>query len=540
MNAAGGRSAGLVRVKDAGAEGGRGECDLGEVDVCVIGGGVNGAGIARDAAGRGLSVLLCEKGDLGEGTSSRSGKLIHGGLRYLEYLEFRLVREALIEREVLLESAPHIVWPMRFVMPQGSGDRSRWLVRIGLLLYDTLGRRRRLPGTRTLDLARAAEGAPLKPDFRVAYEYSDCWVDDARLVVLAALGAAERGARILTRCPCVEARRESGQWLVSMREEATGAPLRVRARALVNAAGPWVEEIVTGVAGRNSALSVRLVKGSHLITRKFWTGEQAYLIQNDDRRVIFVNPFEDDLALIGTTDIPFKGRPEDVATDAQEVDYLLRALGRYFIAPPGSDDIVAKFSGVRPLHDDAVENPSAVTRDYTFDLDVADGAAPMLSVFGGKITTFRKLAEHAMEKLAPFLPGLGSAWTARARLPGGEGIDSTDFPGFLARFRASHPWLPAVLAHRLARRYGDRAERLLDGARSLGDLGSDFGAGLYEAEVAYLMRNEWARTAEDVLERRTKAGLRVDAATYARLDEWMTAPDRQPGNFTDSRLRARI
>ena len=521
------RRVGEVRVKNTGVGGGRGEVDLGEVDVCVIGGGVNGAGIARDAAGRGLSVLLCEKGDLGEGTSSRSGKLIHGGLRYLEYLEFRLVREALIEREVLLESAPHIVWPMRFVMPQGSGDRSRWLVRIGLLLYDTLGRRRRLPGTRTLDLARAAEGAPLKSDFRVAYEYSDCWVDDARLVVLAALDAAERGARILTRCPCVEARRESGQWLVSMREEATGAPLRVRARALVNAAGPWVEEIVTGVAGRNSALSVRLVKGSHLITRKFWTGEQAYLIQNDDRRVIFVNPFEDDLALIGTTDIPFKGRPEDVATDAQEVDYLLRALGRYFIAPPGSDDIVAKFSGVRPLHDDAVENPSAVTRDYTFDLDVADGAAPMLSVFGGKITTFRKLSEHAMEKLAPFFPGLGSAWTARAQLPGGEGIDGADFPGFLARFRAAHPWLPAALAHRLARRYGDRAERLLDGARSLEDLGPDFGPDLYEAEIAYLMRNEWARTAEDVLERRTKAGLRVDAATRARLDEWMAAPDRK-------------
>ena len=497
--------------------------DLGEVDVCVIGGGVNGAGIARDAAGRGLSVLLCEKGDLAEGTSSRSGKLIHGGLRYLEYLEFRLVREALIEREVLLESAPHIVWPMRFVMPQGSGDRPRWLVRLGLMLYDTLGRRRRLPGTRTLDLARAPEGAPLKPDFRIAYEYSDCWVDDARLVVLTALDAAERGARILTRCPCTAARRDGGRWTVSMRDEATRTRVTVRARALVNAAGPWVEDVVSRIAGRNSARNVRLVKGGHLVTHRFWAGEHAYLVQNRDRRVIFVNPFEDDLALIGTTDVAFDGRPEDVAVDEHEVDYLLRALDRYFAAPPARGDIVARFSGVRPLYDDAVENPSAVTRDYAFDLDAPDGAAPMLSVFGGKITTFRKLAEHAMEKLAPFFPGLGSAWTAHARLPGGEGIEIADIRSFVARLRAEHPWLPGALAHRLARRYGTRAERLLDGARSVGDLGNDFGAGLHEAEVAYLMANEWARTAEDVMERRTKAGLRVDTAAYARLGEWMAA-----------------
>ena len=508
-------------MSGAGAHG-----DLGEVDVCVVGGGVNGAGIARDAAGRGLSVLLCEKGDLAEGTSSRSGKLIHGGLRYLEYLELRLVREALIEREVLLESAPHLVWPMRFVMPQGSGDRPRWLVRLGLMLYDTLGRRRRLPGTRTLDLARAPEGAPLKPDFRIAYEYSDCWVDDARLVVLTALDAAERGARILTRCPCTAARREGGRWTVSMCDEATRTRVTVRARALVNATGPWVEDVVSRIAGRNSARNVRLVKGSHLVTRKFWAGEHAYLVQNHDRRVIFVNPFEDDLALIGTTDVAFDGRPEDVAVDEHEVDYLLRALARYFSAPPVRGDIVAQFSGVRPLYDDAVENPSAVTRDYAFDLDAPDGAAPMLSVFGGKITTFRKLAEHAMEKLAPFFPGLGSGWTARARLPGGDEIDAADFRAFLSRLRAEHSWLPAALAHRLARRYGSRAERLLGGARSVCDLGRDFGAGLHEAEVAYLMANEWARTAEDVMERRTKTGLRVDTSAYERLGEWMAAAGR--------------
>ena len=495
--------------------------DLGEVDLCVVGGGVNGAGIARDAAGRGLSVILSEKGDLAEGTSSRSGKLIHGGLRYLEYFEFRLVREALIEREVLLEAAPHVIFPMRFVLPQGSGDRPRWLVRLGLFLYDTLGRRQRLPGTRTLDLRRAPEGAPLKQACRLAYEYSDCWVDDARLVVLAALDAAERGARIFTRCPCVSARRESGRWLVAMKDEATGTRRTVRAGALVNATGPWVDDVITRVAGRNSARKVRLVKGSHLVTRKFWTGEQAYLLQNDDRRVIFVNPWEHDLALIGTTDVPFEGRPEDVEVAEHEVAYLLRVLGRYFTAPPTREDVVAQFSGVRPLHDDAAENPSAVTRDYVLDLDAPAGEAPMLNVFGGKLTTFRKLSEHVMEKLAPFFPDLGSAWTAGAPLPGGEGIEHADFEGFLARLRAGHPWLPEPLARRYARLYGSRTARLLDGARSLGDLGRAFGAGLYEAEARYLIANEWARTAQDVLERRTKLGLRLNEAERSEFAAWM-------------------
>ena len=495
----------------------------GEVDVCVVGGGVNGTGIARDAAGRGLSVVLCEKDDLAEWTSSRSGKLIHGGLRYLEQLEFRLVREALVEREVLLEAAPHIVRPMRFVMPQGSGDRSRWLVRLGLLLYDTLGRRRRLPGTRTIDLRRAPEGAPLKPEFRIAYEYSDCWVDDARLVVLAALDAAERGACILTRCACVAARRDAGQWCVSLRDESSGAHRSVRARALVNATGLWVEDVVTRIAGRNAARNVRLVKGSHLVTRKFWAGEQAYLIQNDDRRVVFVNPYEDDHALIGTTDIAFEGPPEDVAADEHEIGYLLRALGRYFTTPPTRANVLAQFSSVRPLHDDAVENPSAVTRDYAFELDAPAGEAPMLSVFGGKITTFRKLAGHALEKLAPFFPDFGRSWTARAPLPEGEGIERTDFRGFLARLRADHPWLPGSLAHRLARQYGSRTERVLDGARSLGGLGRDFGAGLHEAEVRYLIANEWARTADDILDRRTTLALRLDSDARADLAKWMTA-----------------
>ena len=497
--------------------------DLGETDLFVIGGGVNGAGIARDAAGRGLSVILSEKGDLAEGTSSRSGKLIHGGLRYLEYFEFRLVREALIEREVLLEAAPHLIFPMRFVLPQGSGDRPRWLVRLGLLLYDTLGRRQRLPGTRTLDLRHAPEGAPLKQTCRLAYEYSDCWVDDARLVVLTALDAAERDARVFTRCRCVSARREAGRWLVTMADEAAGKRRTVRAGALVNAAGPWVADVITRVARRNSTRKVRLVKGSHLVTRKFWTGEQAYLLQNDDRRVIFVNPWEHDLALIGTTDVPFEGRPEDVEVAEHEVAYLLRVLGRYFTAPPAREDVVAQFSGVRPLYDDAAGNPSAVTRDYVLDLDAPAGAAPMLNVFGGKLTTFRKLSEHVMEKLAPFFPGLGPAWTARAPLPGGEGIEHADFEHFLAGLRNEHPWLPGPLAHRYAHLYGSRTARLLEGARSLGDLGRAFGAGLYEAEARYLIANEWARTAPDVLERRTKLALRLNEAERLDFAAWMQA-----------------
>ena len=495
----------------------------GEVDLVVIGGGINGVGIARDAAGRGLSVVLSEKGDLAEGTSSRSGKLIHGGLRYLEHFEFRLVREALVEREVLLESAPHIVQPRRFVMPQGSGDRPQWLVRVGLFLYDTLGKRRTLPSTRTINLRRAPEGAPLKTRYRVAYEYSDCWVDDSRLVVLSAVDAAERGARILTRTACLDAIREDKAWRVRMEDGATGRQFEVRARALVNAAGPWVEDVITRIAGRNTTLKVRLVKGSHLVTRKFWTGEQSYLIQNDDGRVVFVNPFEGDFALVGTTDVPFKGRPEDVSMDDEEAAYLLRALNRYFADPPGRDDIVATFSGVRSLHDDDALDPSAVTRDYAFDLDVADGKTPMLSIFGGKITTFRRLAEHALEKLGPWLPGAGPRWTAGARLPGGENIGVAGLDDCVRQMQSAHDWLPETLARHLARHYGSRAVRVLEDMHGPSDLGEDFGAGLHEAEVAYLMTNEWARSAEDVLDRRTRLGLKVDAATYRHLDAWMTS-----------------
>ncbi len=482
-------------------------------DLVVIGGGVNGAGIARDAAGRGQSVLLCEKDDLAQGTSSRSGKLVHGGLRYLEYYELRLVREALIEREVLLRNAPHIVWPMRFVLPHSPDQRPAWMIRAGLFLYDQIGGRESLPGTRRLDLRRDPEGQPIRDEYRVAFEYSDCWVEDARLVVLNALDAQARGAEVLTRTEAVSARREGALWRVVLR--GAGGERTVSARVLVNAAGPWVERVLSGVAGSNAGRHARLVKGSHLIVRKFWDGPQAYLLQNDDKRVIFVNPYEDDLCLIGTTDIPFTGAAEDVRVDDAERDYLLRAVNRYMRHTLSAADIVHEFSGVRPLYDDdAGKNASAVTRDYVFDIDGGAGQAPMLSVFGGKITTYRKLSEHAMERLRPFAPGLGPAWTATAPLPGGD-MPGGDFARFLAGLQAAHPWLDAGVARHYARTYGTRATAMLDGAREMADLGRHWGGRLYKREAEFLRRTEWAQTAQDILTRRTKHYLHMTDAEQA-------------------------
>jgi glycerol-3-phosphate dehydrogenase len=488
-------------------------------DLLVIGGGVNGAGIARDAAGRGLSVVLAEKGDLAEGTSSRSGKLIHGGLRYLEYYEFRLVREALIEREVLLRAAPHIVWPLRFVLPHSKEQRPAWLVRLGLFLYDHLGGRERLPGTRRLDLRRAPEGAAIRPDYRTAFEYSDCWVDDARLVVLNALDAAARGAEVRVRTAVVSARRADGLWQATLRA-ADGSTQALRARALVNAAGPWVEQVIGGVLGGNAARRVRLVKGSHIVVRKFWDGPHAYLLQNDDRRVIFVNPYEGDLCLIGTTDIPYDGAAEDVAIDAAERAYLCRVVNRYMRRQIGHADILHEFSGVRPLYDDNAANPSAVTRDYVFDVEGGEGAPPLLSVFGGKITTYRRLAEHALQKLAPFFPRMAGDWTRAAPLPGGD-MPGADFATWLAAFQRDHAFLSPALAQHYARLYGTRAGALLDGARSLDDLGRHFGGLLYAREAAYLRATEWAQSAEDVLYRRTKHHLHMTPAERDDFAAWM-------------------
>jgi glycerol-3-phosphate dehydrogenase len=495
------------------------------VDLFIIGGGINGAGIARDAAGRGLSVILCEKDDLAQGTSSRSGKLVHGGLRYLEYYEFRLVREALIEREVLLASAPHIIWPMRFVLPHSPDDRPAWLVRLGLFLYDHLGGRKRLPGTRSLDLRRDPEGAPIEDQYTKGFEYSDCWVDDARLVTLNALDAAEKGAKVLTRTACTSARREGDMWRIEMADTGSGQRSTVMARALVNAGGPWVSDIIHRVAGANSSRKVRLVKGSHIITPKFWEGPHAYLIQNHDKRVIFINPYEGDKALIGTTDIPFDGAPEAVAIDEVEIDYLLKAVNKYFKQKLRRGDILQSFSGVRPLYDDGKGNPSAVTRDYVFDLDSV-GGAPLLNVFGGKITTFRKLAEHAMQRLQPTFPKMGADWTVAGVLPGGE-ILKGDMPKFLERLAIDFEWMPRDLARYYARTYGSRTADVVSGATSISGLGNCFGPRLYEAEVRYLKAHEWARTADDILIRRTKHGLHMTNEQKSTFAAWMEKQSAQ-------------
>jgi D-erythritol 1-phosphate dehydrogenase len=480
--------------------------DLGSLDLVVIGGGVNGAGIARDAAGRDLKVLLCEKDDLAQGTSSRSGKLIHGGLRYLEYYEFRLVREALIEREVLLRSAPHIVWPMRFVITHSPEQRPAWLIRLGLFLYDHLGGREKLPGCRRLDLRSSPEGQCINENFKLAFEYSDCWVDDARLVVLNAIDAKDRGATVLTRTEATSVQRRDGKWHITLKN-AKGEQFDVRAMALVNAAGPWVENVIGKVAGLKSSRKVRLVKGSHIIVRKFWEGPQAYVFQHTDGRVIFVNPYEGNMALIGTTDIPYGGRPEDVTITDDEADYMLGAVNRYLRKKLTRDDILHCYSGVRPLYDDSADNPSAVTRDYVFEVD---GSPPLLSVFGGKITTYRKLAEQALEKLAPTFPTMKSAWTAKVALPGGD-MKGGDFDAFLLELRKQHDWLSQDLALHYARLYGTQAERLLKKSSSVGDLGKKYGPLLYQAEIDYLQAREWAITAEDILLRRTKHGLHMSA-----------------------------
>lgn len=490
-------------------------------DLFVIGGGINGAGIARDASGRGLNVILCEKGDLAEGTSSRSGKLVHGGLRYLEYYEFRLVREALIERETLMNAAPHIIWPLRFVLPHSPEDRPAWLVRLGLFLYDNLGGRKKLPGTRTLNLQRAPEGAPLKDDYKRGFEYSDCWVDDARLVVLNVLDAANHGAEVLTRSACIAARRQDGIWIITTRNEVSGEQKEHRAKVLVNAAGPWVSDVVTRVAGSNSSRNVRLVKGSHIVVPKFWDGANAYLVQNNDKRVIFINPYEGDKALIGTTDISYDGRAEDVAADESEIQYLLDAVNRYFKEKLTRADVVDHFSGVRPLFDDGQGNPSAVTRDYVFDLDET-GGAPMLNIFGGKITTFRELAERGMKKIARFFPQMGGDWTQNAPLPGGD-LPNADFELFREQLRRDYPWMPRALRQHYGRLYGTLVKDIVGDATDLAGLGRHFGGDLYEAEARYLMKEEWAQTAEDVLWRRTKHRLHLSEDEQKAFADWFSA-----------------
>ena len=486
-------------------------------DILIIGGGINGAGIARDAAGRGLRVLLVEQGDLAGATSSASSKLIHGGLRYLEHGELRLVREALAEREALLTIAPHIIWPLTFVLPHDSALRPAWMLRAGLFLYDHLAPRSRLPGSRGLDLARDPAGKPLKPVFRRGFAYADCWVEDSRLVVLNALDAAERGAAIRTRCRFVSARPEGGGWTATIQPDG-GSPEIVQARVLVNAAGPWVDRVLREGMGRNGRNRLKLVKGSHIVVPRLYAGEQAYILQNPDRRIVFVIPYEGRFTLIGTTDLPFEDDPAHAAISADETAYLCEAVNRFLARPVRPADVVWSYAGVRPLYDNAAAHPSATTRDYVFDIEAGEGRPPVLSVFGGKITTYRRLAEHALEKLRPFLPGVPGPWTGAAPLPGGD-MPGADFDAFLARVQVEKPWLPPSLARRLARAYGTRVERLFGGAKRLDELGEDFGAGLTEREVTYLIETEWARTPEDILWRRSKLGLHGGPALQGRVVE---------------------
>ena len=498
------------------------------VDVLVVGGGINGAAIARDAAGRGLSVLLCEQHDLAAHTSSASSKLIHGGLRYLEQYEFALVGKALAERDVVLNSAPHIVRPLRFVLPHEPHLRPEWMIRAALLLYDNLGRRRAhtLIHSRRVDLRAHVAGGPLKPQFDRGFIYSDAWCDDARLVVLNALDAAQRGAQILTRTRCERARRSHDGWVAQLRGE-DAEPRTLQARALVNATGPWAASFLDHVAELPHARTLRLVKGSHIVVPKLYEHGYAYTFQQSDRRIVFAIPFERDYTLIGTTDLDFDGAPESVRIAPDEIDYLCAAASRYFARAVVAADVVWSYSGVRPLLDDGSEEASEATRDYLLDHD--DSAAPLLNVFGGKITTHRKLAEEALDWLAPVLGNAHEAWTARddVRLPGADFANNrardAGFDAFLHELVRRYPWLPGGQALRYARAYGTRAHGILGAARSLDQLGTHFGADLYAAEVEYLVRDEWARGSDDILWRRSKLGLRLDAAQRERLGAWLQA-----------------
>jgi glycerol-3-phosphate dehydrogenase len=491
-------------------------------DLAIIGGGVNGCGIARDAAGRGASVVLFEQSDLASGTSSASTKLIHGGLRYLEHYEFRLVREALMEREVLWRLAPHIIWPLRFVLPHHAGLRPAWLLRIGLFLYDHLGGRRLLPPTRSLDLRTDPAGAPLKEGFRSAFEYSDCWVEDSRLVVLNARDAADRGASIRTRTRVISAERGADGWRVDAQRE-DGTRESVRAKVLVNAAGPWVGSVLTDVLGTEAPAPVRLVQGSHVVVPRLHEHDRCYIFQNADGRIVFAIPYERDFTLIGTTDRDYRGDPAAVAATDEEVGYLCAAAGEYFRTPVVPAEVVWSYSGVRPLYDDGASSAQEATRDYVLHLDASDDRAALLSIYGGKITTYRRLAEAALEKLSRHLPVAGApAWTATAPLPGGD-FPVNGYDGLVAETLVRHPHLPRSLAARLVRAYGTKVERLVAGASSLVDLGQAFGADLTEAEVRYLMADEWATRADDVLWRRSKLGLRLSDPQAAALDAFMRA-----------------
>ena len=515
-------------------------------DVLVVGGGINGAGIARDLAGRGMSVVLCEQDDLAQHTSSSSTKLVHGGLRYLEYYEFSLVRKALAERERLLKSAPHIMWPLRFVMPHDPSMRPVWMVRIGLFLYDHLAKREWLPASRAVRLREHVTGAPLKPQYTRGFVYSDGWVDDARLVVLNAVDAAAHGATILTRCRCERVERSATGWRATL-QPAGGAAIEVQARAMVNAGGPWTGEFLRDRARVQSARSLRLVKGSHIVVKKLFDHDHAYIFQNPDKRIIFAIPYEGDFTLIGTTDVEISGAPDSARIDPSEISYLCEQASRYFTRPVLPADVVWAYSGVRPLLDDESGDASAVTRDYLLEFDEARPAAsggssaalggaspaPLLSVWGGKITTFRKLAEEAADLIVERLGERRPAWTESALLPGGDLTawvgapqrPDTDMQRFVVALAERHPHLPVPVRDRWSRCYGGRVAMLLQA----GGLGAEVAPGLFEVELDYLFQYEWARSADDVLWRRTKLGLHLSADQREAVATWWAA--RHPGPF---------
>jgi glycerol-3-phosphate dehydrogenase len=491
-------------------------------DVAIIGGGINGCGIARDATGRGLKVYLCEQNDLASGTSSWSSKLIHGGLRYLEHYKFRLVREALIEREILWKLAPHIIWPMRFILPHHKGLRPAWLLRLGLFFYDHLGGRKLLPPTKTLDLRTHETGKPLKADYSTAFEYSDCWVQDARLVLLNAMDARERGAVIETHTRFTSTERLADHWLLTVQSKA-GASKHIKARALINAAGPWVADVLQQGIRANSSAGVRLVQGSHIVVKKLFDHDRSYIFQNADGRIIFTIPYEKDFTLIGTTDLDYKGDPALVAASQQEIDYLCAAASEYFAKAVDPKDVVWTYSGVRPLYDDGASKAQEATRDYVLSYDAPADRAPLLSVFGGKITTYRKLAEAVLDKMA--LPssatGKEAGWTANNILPGGN-FPLMGFADLVQQTHKRYAFLPLALIERLVRTYGTRADALLEGITSQSDLGQIFGTDLSEREVLYMMKEEWVTTADDILWRRSKLGLRFSPGEKADLEQFVT------------------
>ncbi len=507
-------------------------------DLFVVGGGINGCGIAADAAGRGLSVALCEQSDLASATSSASSKLIHGGLRYLEHYEFRLVREALAEREVLLASAPHLIKPLRLILPHRPHLRPAWMIRVGLFMYDHLSRRNKLAGSVGRKLDPTASDNPLEDTICYGFEYSDCRVDDARLVVANALAAQARGARIMVRTRCLAASRQDGLWHVTLEDLLTGQRFGLRARALVNAAGPWAQKLVEQQLQQRSPRNVRLIKGSHFVTRKLYEGDQAYILQTEDKRVVFVIPYNGDFTLIGTTDKAHDGDPGEGAMDAEEEQYLLNVFNRHFKQQLSSEDILWRYSGVRPLCDDESASPSAITRDYTLEVQADDrGKLPALHVFGGKLTTYRRLAEAALQALKPYFPSMAGSWTRDATLPGGD-IGSDDFVAWREQLQTQYAWLPAPITARLGDAYGSRVHQLLAHYRSMADLGAHFGGDLYQREVEFLIEQEWARSAQDILWRRSKLGLRLNVEQAQALDRFVASKLANKQASDGARVRA--